>query len=127
MAQNKPKVIGDKMKRQICRIIINIFVFFLAAQFLPIQAATPLHFLGAGLLLWLINLLIRPLLIIMAIPLNLLTLGFFTLILNTWLIMLVSGLMPGFYIKGFGAAFIVSLVVSIINWAFRRSISLLSK
>ena len=108
------------MKRQIYRVLINALVFFLAAQFLPIKAATPLHFLGAGIVLSLVNLLIRPVLIILTIPLNLLTLGVFTLVINTWMIMLTSGFLPGFYIPGFRVALIVSFIVFLANWALKK-------
>ncbi|WP_407312628.1 phage holin family protein [Desulfosporosinus sp. SB140] len=111
------------MKRPIYRIIMNTFVFFMAAQFLPIHAATPLHFLGAGLILWIVNLLIRPVLIILTIPLNLLTLGIFTNIINTWMIMITSGLVPGFYVRGFGVALMVSIMVSLANLALKRVLS----
>lgn len=108
------------MKQQIYRVVVNTLVFFSAAQFLPIKAATPLHFLWAGMILSLVNLIIRPLLIILTIPLNLITLGFFTLIINTWMIMLTSGLLPGFYVPGFGVAFLVSIIVSLANWGFKE-------
>lgn len=108
------------MNRQIYRVLINTLAFFLAAQFLPIHAATLLHFLGAGLVLSLINLLIRPVLIILTIPLNLLTLGVFTIVINTWMIMLTSGFLPGFSIPGFGVALIVSIIVSLANWALQK-------
>lgn len=108
------------MKRPIYRILVNTLVFFAAAQFLPIHAASPLHFLGAGLILWLVNMLIRPILIILTIPMNLLTLGIFTLIINTWMIMITSGLLPGFYVRGFGVAFLVSIMVSLANWGVKR-------
>lgn len=108
------------MKKQITRVLINTFAFFLAAQFLPIVAATPLHFLGAGIILALVNMLIRPLLILLAIPLNLLTLGLFTVIINTWMVQLTSGLMPGFYVPGFGAALFTSILVSLGNWGLKR-------
>ncbi|KLU65576.1 membrane protein of unknown function [Desulfosporosinus acididurans] len=108
------------MKRPIYRILVNTLVFLVAAQFLPIHASSPLHYLGAGLILWIVNLLIRPVLIVLTIPLNLLTLGIFTLIINTWMIMLTSGLVPGFYVRGFGAAFTISLMVSLANWGIKR-------
>ena len=108
------------MKRQIYRVIVSTLAFFLAAQFLPIVASTPLHFLWAGIVLSLVNLMIRPVLIILTIPLNLITLGVFTLIINTWMIMLTSGLLPGFHVPGFGVAFLVSLIVSLVNWGFRE-------
>ncbi|TGE31014.1 phage holin family protein [Desulfosporosinus sp. Sb-LF] len=108
------------MKKQIYRVLVNTIAFFLAAVFLPIEATTPLHFFGAGIVLGLVNLLIRPVLIILTIPLNLITLGVFTLIVNTWMIMLTSGLMPGFYVPGFGVAFIASIFVSLVNWGFKK-------
>jgi putative membrane protein len=111
------------MKRPIYRILVNTLVFFVAAQFLPIYASSPLHYLGAGFILWIVNLLIRPILIILTIPLNLITLGIFTLIINTWMILLTSGLLPGFYVHGFGVAFIVSIMVSLGHWASKKIIS----
>lgn len=108
------------MKRQIYRVLVNTFAFFVAAQFLPIVATTPLHFLWAGIVLGLVNLMIRPILIILTIPLNFLTLGVFTLVVNTWMIMLTSGVVPGFYVPGFGVAFLASIMVSLANWGFKK-------
>ena len=107
------------MKRQIYRVVVNTLAFYISAQFLPIIAVNPLYFLWAGIVLSLVNLLIRPMLIILTIPLNLITLGFFTLIINTWMIMLTSGLLPGFYVPGFGVAFLVSIMVSMVNWVLK--------
>lgn len=107
------------MKKQSYRILVNTLAFFIAAQIFPIEAATPLHFLGAGLILALVNLLIRPLLILLTIPFNLLTLGIFTFIVNTWMIMLTSGLMPGFYVPGFWVALGTSVIVSLANWGLK--------
>lgn len=103
------------MKKQIYRVLINTLAFLIAAQFLPIVAATPLHYLGAGIILGFVNMLIRPVLILLAIPLNLLTLGIFTFVINALMIQLTSGLMPGFYVQGFGVALLTSLVVSLGN------------
>ncbi|KGK86309.1 membrane protein [Desulfosporosinus sp. HMP52] len=108
------------MKRKIYRVLVNALAFFIAAQFLPMVASTPLHFLWAGIVLGLVNLMIRPLLILLTIPLNLLTLGVFTLVINTWMIMLTSGLLPGFSVPGFGVAFLVSVIVSLANWVFKE-------
>jgi len=107
------------MNRQIYRVLVNTLAFFIAAIFLPIVAATPLHYLLAGIILSLVNLIIRPILIILTIPLNLITLGIFTLVINTWMIMMTSGLLPGFYVPGFGVAFLVSLMVTLANWGLK--------
>jgi len=113
---------GKRMKRQIYQVLVSTLALFMAAQFLPIMAATPLHFLLAGIVLGLVNLIVRPLLIILTIPLNLITLGAFTLIINTWMIMLTSGLLPGFQVPGFGVAFLVSIFVFLANWGFKQII-----
>lgn len=107
------------MKRQIYRVLVNTITFFVAAQFFPIVAVTPLHFLLAGIVLSLVNLIIRPILIILTIPINLITLGVFTLVINTWMILLTSGMLPGFYVPGFGVAFLVSIMVTLANWGLK--------
>ncbi|HBW34049.1 phage holin family protein [Desulfosporosinus sp. BICA1-9] len=108
------------MKRLIYRFLINTLAFFIAAQFLPIVATTPVHIFWAGIILGLVNLMIRPVLIILTIPLNLITLGVFTFVINTWMIMLTSGLVPGFHVPGFGVALLASIVVSLANWGFKE-------
>lgn len=108
------------MKKYIYHVVIYTLMFYLAAQFLPIAAATPLHYLGAGIILGFINLLLRPVLILLAIPINLLTLGVFTLIINTWMIQITSGLMPGFYVQGFGTALLTSLFISLGNLGYKK-------
>ncbi|HZK84310.1 MAG TPA: phage holin family protein [Desulfosporosinus sp.] len=55
-----------------------------------------------------------------SIPLNLITLGVFTLVINTWMIMMTSGLLPGFYVPGFGVSFLVSIMVCLANWGFKE-------
>ncbi len=110
------------MRKQTYRILINTLALFIAAQILPIQAATFLHYFFAGIVLGLVNLLIRPLLIILTIPFNLLTFGIFTLVINTWMILLTSGLLPGFYVPGFWVAFLTSLIVSVANWLLKDSL-----
>jgi putative membrane protein len=110
------------MRKQIYRILINTLALFIAAQLLPIQATTFLHYFFAGIVLGLVNLSIRPLLIILTIPFNLLTFGIFTLVVNTWMILLTSGLLPGFYVPGFWVAFLTSLIVSVANWVLKDSL-----
>ncbi|AET69479.1 putative membrane protein [Desulfosporosinus orientis DSM 765] len=102
------------------RFLVNTLAFLIAAQLLPVHASTPLLFLLAGIVLALVNIMIRPLLIILTIPLNLVTLGLFTLVINTWMVMLTSGLLPGFSVPGFGNAFLVSLIMSLANWSFKE-------
>lgn len=72
--------------------------------------------LVTALVLGLVNTFIKPLLLLLTLPLNILTLGLFTFVINALLIMLTSSVVPGFTVTGFGWALLFSLVLSIINY-----------
>jgi putative membrane protein len=67
-----------------------------------------------------VNAYIRPLVIVLTLPINLLTLGLFTLVINALMLKLVSWLVPGFHIETFwtaiGAALIISIISTVLNW-----------
>lgn len=63
----------------------------------------------------LINIFIRPLIVLITLPINLLTLGIFTLVINALLFMLAGYVAPGFYVDGFLAAFLGSVVLSFLG------------
>ena len=75
----------------------------------------------ASLLLGIINALVRPVLLILCLPLILVTMGLFILVLNALLLWFVSGILPGssFTVAGFWAAFWGGLVISIVSWILR--------
>lgn len=63
----------------------------------------------------LINIFIRPLIVFITLPINILTLGIFTLVINALLFMLAGYIAPGFYVDGFLPAFLGSLVLSFLG------------
>jgi putative membrane protein len=69
-----------------------------------------------SLVLGLVNAFIKPFLVLITLPINILTLGLFTLVINALLIMLVSYLVPGFKVDGFWWALIFSVTLSITSW-----------
>lgn len=71
--------------------------------------------LAAGIL-GIVNAVIRPVALILTLPINLLTLGLFTLVINAVMLQLVASLVPGFIIETFRAAFWGALTISIISW-----------
>jgi putative membrane protein len=71
----------------------------------------------AALVLGLINTLIRPILVILTLPVTLLTLGFFIFIINGLLFWAVAHWVTGFHVTGFWAAVFGAIVYSIISWA----------
>jgi putative membrane protein len=70
----------------------------------------------SALLLGFANAIVRPLLIVLTLPLTLLTLGFFLLVINALTLMLVSALVRGFTISGFWTAFFASLFISALSF-----------
>ncbi len=75
----------------------------------------------AALVLGLLNALIKPLLLILTLPVNILTLGLFTLVINAAIIMMVSALVPGFKVQGFWQAMVFSIVLAVIVWLINRA------
>jgi putative membrane protein len=67
-----------------------------------------------------VNAYIRPLVIVLTLPINIVTLGLFTLIVNALMLKLVSWLIPGFHLETFwtavGAALIISIISTVLNW-----------
>lgn len=70
----------------------------------------------AALLLGLVNTLIRPILIVLTLPVTFLTLGLFVFVINGLMFWAVADLVQGFQVASFGAAIIAALVYSIISW-----------
>lgn len=74
----------------------------------------------AAFILGIVNALIRPILIILSLPIQLLTLGLFTFIINGFMLWIVSRVVHGFYISGFWPAVLASILLSIgssiISW-----------
>jgi len=73
-------------------------------------------FIGA-LVLGLVNFFVRPVMVILTLPLTVLTLGLFLLIVNACMLWLVSVLVPGIRLRSFGAAVLASLLLSLLNLA----------
>ena len=71
----------------------------------------------AAAFLGILNAIIRPVLILLTLPINILTLGLFTFVINALLLMMVSGVVSGFNVTGFWAGFWGALVMSLISWA----------
>ena len=72
--------------------------------------------LWVALFIGIINVLVKPFLILITLPINILTLGLFTFVINALLILLASSIIKGFEVKGFWVAMLFSIVLSIINF-----------
>ncbi len=72
--------------------------------------------IAAAAILGVLNAFFRPILFILTLPLNVLTLGLFTFIINALLLMMASGVISGFVVRGFWAAVFGSLLISLASW-----------
>jgi putative membrane protein len=72
--------------------------------------------IGAALLLGIFNAFVRPILLILSAPLILLTLGFFILIVNGLMLLLVPSIVNGFHVDSFGSAFWGAIIIGIVSW-----------
>ena len=77
----------------------------------------------AAAILGVLNALFRPVLIILTLPINILTLGLFTFVINAVLIMMVSGVVGGFEVHGFWSALLGSLIISLVSWLLNSFIN----
>lgn len=71
----------------------------------------------AALVLGLVNTLIRPVLVLLTLPVTLLSMGLFILVINALLFWTVATLIDGFQVSGFWSAFVAAILYSIISWA----------
>jgi putative membrane protein len=81
--------------------------------------------LFVALFLGIINILIRPVLILITLPINILTLGLFTFAINAILVLLASSVIKGFEVGGFWTAMFFSIVLSIVNYVLNGLFGLL--
>ncbi len=101
----------------IVRWVINTLAVMLAAYLVPGVSVT--NFWAAlitALVMGLINAIVRPLVIILTLPVNILTLGLFTLVINALMFWLASAIVPGFYVAGFWPAFGGALIFWAVSW-----------
>lgn len=108
----------------IARWFVNAIALYIVSQIVPGIRLTGFgSALVAVIIMGLVNTLIKPILFLLTLPVTILTLGLFSLVINALMLMLVSVLVSGFKVDGFGAAFVGSIVLSLItmllNWLIR--------
>ena len=113
------------MNRFLIRLLINGVALYLAVLVVPgisVDNSSPVTYLWLALIFGILNALLKPILKFLTCPLILLTLGLFTLLINTGLFYLTGWLASqfeiGFEVAGFGAAFLGALVVSVVSMVF---------
>jgi len=107
---------GNTQMTLILRWFLNALALMLVAYFYSgVQVSGISAALIAALVLGLVNALIRPVLILLTLPVTLLTLGLFIFVINALMFWLVAEMVPGFKVSGFLAALLGSLMFSVIT------------
>ena len=99
------------------RLFVTALALGIASAIVPgIEISGFWTLLGAAFLLGLANAIIRPILVILTLPITLLTLGLFLWVINAAMLALVAAMMENFAISGFFSAMLAALVVSLVSW-----------
>jgi len=107
----------------IANLLVNGFAVFLADYFLEgIYIKDFKTAIIVALVLGILNTFLKPILELLAFPLNLLTLGLFRLLINGFIVFLASWFVSGFFVSNFFWAVIFSIFLSIINWIFNLAL-----
>ena len=97
---------------------IATVAILVAAYIVPGVTINFVSALIAAVVLGALNLFIRPIIMVLTLPINVLTLGLFSLVVNALLVLLATYLVPGFAVADFWAALFFALVLAVINWLF---------
>jgi len=98
------------------RAIIVALGLWLATLWVPgVYIDSPSTLILAGLLLGIVNSIVRPIAIVLTLPMTIITLGFFLLVINAGMVALVAWMLPGMHVTGFGAAFWTAVLVSLVS------------
>jgi putative membrane protein len=118
------------------RLVINAVALLITAWIIPgihLAAAGPhphrndwITLLIVALIFGLVNAVIRPILIVLSLPIEILTLGLFTLVINAFMLLLTSWIAQrlgvGFRVDGFVTALIGSVIISIVSFVLSRAV-----
>jgi putative membrane protein len=99
------------------RAVITAIGLWVATLCVPgVHYDSPGWLLGAGLVLGVVNAVVRPIAFILTLPITIVTLGLFLLVLNALMVSLVAWMLPGFHVDGFKSAFLTAIIVWVVGW-----------
>ena len=99
------------------RMLITSLGLWVASHMVPGMSISGFGtLLGAALLLGFVNAVVRPLLVLLTLPISIMTLGIFLLVINGAMLALVASLFNNFTIDGLFSAIVGSVIVSLVSW-----------
>lgn len=110
------------MDKQIIKLFVNMAVLYMSTIIFPnIIYNNFSTIIIASIVLWIINLIIRPIILLISLPINILTIGLFSLVINTWMILIADTLVAGLKIPNFITAFAISIFITLGNIIFKKN------
>jgi len=103
--------------------ITSLSLWVASHVFKGIRFSSTSSLIVSALLLGFANAIVRPLLILLTLPLTLVTLGFFLLVINALMMLLVAWMVPGFKVSGFWTAFFASIFIAVLSFLFDMLLS----
>jgi putative membrane protein len=100
----------------IIKLLLNALAFYVTAYIVPGFVIKGWQSLIVISIVWgILNIILKPILILLTLPINVMTLGLFTFVINALILMLMSQIIPDFTISGFGTALLGSVVLSLVS------------
>lgn len=104
--------------KALVNLVLSTIAVLVAAYIIPgVTIEGFFTALVVAVVLGLANALIRPILTILTLPLNIITLGLFSFVITALLVMLTGAIVPGFAVAGFVTALLFGVVLTLVNWA----------
>jgi putative membrane protein len=103
--------------KHIIHIVIQLIAIAVASYLLPgviVDSISTLFILSVVLIVF--NVVLKPILKVITLPINIITLGLFSFVVNALLVLLASNIVAGFSVDSFGSAILFSLIVSLVNF-----------
>ena len=114
---NSSPIMGNVLLRFVVFWGLNVLVLWVASElFSSIQFSSTSTLLVSGLLFGVAHAFLKPILVVLTLPVTVLTLGFFLLVINALILLLVAWVVPGFHVAGFWQAVLVALFISVFSF-----------
>jgi putative membrane protein len=113
----RPESGGKRFLRFLFKLIVSSFAVLIASYFMPgVEVDNYITAIIVAFVLALLNALLKPILIILTIPVTVMSFGLFLLVINAFIIQTTAYFVDGFTVTGFWAALFFSILLSVVTW-----------
>lgn len=103
------------------QLLINAVAFLVVGYLLPgVRISSLETLLVVAVVYGVVNMLLKPLLILLTLPINILTLGLFTFVINAVILLIVAKIVPGFVVDGWWTAIVAAVLMAVVNMFLGR-------